>query len=204
MKNIIIGFDGLTRAGKTTLIKKLASIFNASVIEEQREYLEPGSKFPKFPPESYEKAMEASVFFMNIEKKRISDLEGYESSNTKLIFIDRTYLSCLAFDYAANYVTSFGTFQEVQKLWLGMEKIVPDVTFFMDVSQDNLRNRMLLNGDNLPSHFLDKDFNEHMMDFFKQECEKNNMIRIDANKKPEEVEGEISAIILTYLADHQE
>jgi thymidylate kinase len=201
MNTIVIGFDGLVRAGKTTLVNKLACIFEAAVVGEYKGYaLKSGSRFPKFPPESYAKAIEASIFFMDLEKQRVVDLNNYMLSNKKIILVDRTCLSCLAFDYAANYFTNLETFPEVQKLWSDTPRIIPDLTFFMDVSQTNLKNK-----DNFPLHFLDKKFNRYMVNFFKQECKKNkHMIRINANQKPEMVEHSVKTAILKYLTNLSE
>ena len=206
MKKIIIGFDGIVCAGKTTMVNKLACMFDTIVIEEYKEYaLKSGFKFPKFPPKSYIKAIEASVFFMDLEKQRVVNLNNYVPPNKKIIFVDRTYLSCLAFDYAANYFTNLETFPKVQKLWSDTPKIIPDLIFFMDVSQTNLRKRILINKNNFPPHFLDKKFNQFMVSFFKQECKnKGNIIRINANQKPEMVEHSVKTVILKYLTNLSE
>lgn len=202
MKTIIIGFDGLVRAGKTSLVNKLAHTFDAVIVEEYKSYATKfGTEFPEYPPKSRKKSLEASKFFIDLEKKRIKDLNKHLSLEHKIILVDRTCLSCLAFDYSANHFTNFGTFLEVQKLWDNKPKIIPSLTFFMDVSQANLKKRMLINNDDFPPHISDKNFNRYMVDFFKQECKKNKyMIKINANQKPEMVELSVKNAILKYIA----
>lgn len=202
MKTIIIGFDGLIRAGKTSLVNKLAHVLDAAIVEEYKSYATKfGTEFPNYPPRSRSEAIKASKFFTDLEKKRVIDLNNHISSKHKIILVDRTSLSCLAFDYSANHFTNLGTFPEVQKLWDKTPKIVPYLNFFMDVSQANIKKRMLINNDNFPPHISEKNFNGHMVDFFKQECKKNMyMIRINANQKPEQVELSVKNTILKYIA----
>lgn len=203
MKTIVIAFDGLVRAGKTSLIKRLSHTFHAPIVGEYKSYATKfGTEFPPYPPRSYEEAMAASIFFIDLEQKRIADLNDLLFKN-KIILVDRTSLSCLAFDYSANHFTNFGTFNEVEKLWNDSLKIMPNLSFFMDVSQENLKKRMLIEQDNFPPHISDKDFCDHMVVFFKNKCERNkNMIRIDANQIAEEVEREVENAILKYMREH--
>lgn len=201
MKTVIIGFDGLVRAGKTSLITKLSNTLNASIISEYKSYATKyGKEFPSYPPLSYLEAINASKFFIEIEQKRIADLNNLLSEN-KIILVDRTSLSCLAFDYSANNFTNLGTFSEVEKLWINSQKITPDLNFFMDVNQENLIKRMIKEKDNFPPHIYDKDFNWNMVVFFKQKCDENkNMIRINANQSAEQVEIEVINVILKFIA----
>jgi thymidylate kinase len=203
-RNIIIGFDGLVRAGKTSLINKLANKLNATIIDEYKGYAyKAGFRFPKFPPKSYKRAIISSIFFMNVEKERVADLNKLIKKHKKIILVDRTCLSCIAFDYAANHFTNLDTFSEVQKRWSGVTRIIPNLIFFMDVSQENLKKRAIANNDVFPSHFFDSKFNGYMVEFFKQECERNkNIIRIDANQSPKIIEKHIESYIKEYLTRH--
>ncbi|MCX6756271.1 MAG: hypothetical protein NTX85_02950 [Candidatus Nomurabacteria bacterium] len=201
MNTIVVGFDGLVRAGKTTLINKLAKHFNAPIIGEYKSYAtRNGTEFPPYPPVSREKAMEASIFFTEIEKQRIGDLDNFKSLNPQIILVDRTSLSCIAFDYSANHFTNFGTYDEAKKLWDDTKIIRPDLSFILDVSQENLKHRMFLNNDNFPPHISDKDFNSHIVNLFNEELKKNpNMVKINANQKPEEVEADVVNAIMEYI-----
>ena len=200
-KNIIIAFDGPIRAGKTSLIKKLVEFFNVASLGEYKEYAtNSGVDFPPYPPNSYEEAMDASIFFVGLEEKRVSDLKKLKLLKNKIIFVDRTYLSCVAFDYAANYFTKLGTFFEAQKLWKNKIKIKPDLTFFMDVSPLNIKKRILANDIYFPPHISNEKFNNYLTDFFKKECRRNElMVRIDANQTPEKVELDVRNYILNFF-----
>ncbi|MFH1642545.1 MAG: hypothetical protein ABIC04_06640 [Nanoarchaeota archaeon] len=201
MKKIIIGFDGLVRAGKSSTVKRLADVFDATIVDEYKGYAtRAGLVFPSYPPKSYKKAIEASKFFINLEKQRYFDLCNYKLTDKKIFLTDRTCHSCIAFDYAANHYTKLGTFKEVEHLWQNTKKVVPDLNFFMDVSQTNLKKRMRLNGDVFPPHFSNKRFNGYMTKFFMQQCKKNkNMIRINANQTREKIDEDIKKVIKKYL-----
>ncbi len=202
MNQIIIAFDGSVRAGKTSLIANLSRIFGAPSIEEYKKYaMKAGAEFPEFPPKSYEEALRASQFFIDLEKHRCADLKKFDES--KIVFVDRTSLSCVAFDYAANRFTGLDTLEEVQELWESAEKIVPDLLFFMDVSQANIKKRMRINNDNFPPHIYDKVFTDDLKFFFEKECSENEcVVRIDANQSKEAVESDVKDAIITYMAEN--
>ncbi|PIP87351.1 hypothetical protein COW81_00730 [Candidatus Campbellbacteria bacterium CG22_combo_CG10-13_8_21_14_all_36_13] len=206
-KNISIGFDGLVRAGKSSLIHRLAKRLNADILDEYKGYaykygLKSIPVFPKFPPQSYEEAINATNFFINLEKIRVMDLENMKEKSDHIILIDRTYLSCLAFDYAARHLTGFDTFTEVKELWQNNPKTTPDLLFYMDVSQENLKQRAILNNNNFPQHFFDPIFNGHMREFFHKKCDSNeNIIKINANEDPTVVEKNVMSFINKYFTD---
>jgi thymidylate kinase len=189
---ITIGFDGLVRAGKTTLIKRLAPIFDAVIVEEYGAYIKRSVVgFPKFPPPSYEYALTASKLFMGIERQRVSDLES-TSPRGRLVLVDRTYLSCLAFDYAARHFSGFDTFSEVKILWSRQERIEPDLVFFMDVSHDHLEQRIAPHKDKFLPHFYDEKFNSYVTEFLKlRSLEDKQVIRINADQRPETIDEEV-------------
>ncbi len=183
----IVGFDGLVRAGKSTLLKNnLGPALNAPIIDEYGVYTKGSTSFPPFPPPSHEKALAASQFFIDIEKQRINDLGAYETHD--IVLVDRTYLSCLGFDYAARHITGFDTFSEVKQFWAQTQKIEPQLIIFLDVSHDSLEERIGPHKSKFLPHFYDRTFNGHMSEFFHRTCKENPLfIRVDADQTPNQV-----------------
>lgn len=186
-----IGFDGLIRAGKSTLIKRLSTLLNAGVIDEYGKYVKRlGVGFPPFPPRSYEDAIHASRLFVEIEAQRVKDLNAYTAC--KIVLVDRTYLSCLAFDFAARHYSGFDTFCEVRTMWSENVRIECDTLFFLNVSDAHLQRRVLPHRDTFLPHFYDTKFNAYLTAFLNRECDTNvRMQRVNADKPIGVVDAEV-------------
>ncbi len=163
----VIGIEGLVRAGKSTLVKWLAEFLNAGVVEEYGMYIKrTGTGFPSFPFVSYKAALSASMMFFDIEERRLADLKRIKDKG--IILVDRTYLSCLGFDYAARYFTGFDTFREVENLWCAARKIELDLILFLDVSQTKLEERIASHQHLYLPHLCDPTFNRYITEFLQQ------------------------------------
>ncbi len=198
----IIGFDGLVRAGKTTLIKdKIGPLLDAVIIDEYGVYAKGSKSFPEFPPLSYERALVASQFFMDIEEQRVVDLQA-KVLHKEFALVDRTHLSCLGFDYAARHFTGFDTFSDVESLWSKTKKIEPDIVIFLDVSHKKLEERIAPHKDKFLQHFYDRSFNLHISEFLKLECRKNpHIVRVDADQEQDAVQEEVLKIIRAFYGN---
>lgn len=183
----IIGVEGLIRAGKSTLVNWLSAELSAPIVEEYGEYIKrSGTSFPIFPPTSYKAAIAASQKFIGIEQQRLLSLDSV--GKAKIVLIDRTYLSCVGFDYAARHFTGFDTFEEVEHLWRASPKIEPDLTFFLDVSQGKLEERVLPHRHLYLPHFCDADFNKHITEFLHHKASRDKgIIHISADQSQDEV-----------------
>lgn len=183
----IIGVEGLVRAGKSTLVNWLSIKLNAPTIEEYGEYIKRArTGFPTFPPASYKEAIAASKKFVDIEQQRLSELERI--GETEIVLVDRTYLSCAGFDYAARYFTGFDTFEEVENLWRVSPKIEPDLFLFLNVSQDALEERIAPYRHLYLPHLYDPDFNRHITEFLLHKASVDNrIVHINADQSKDEV-----------------
>ena len=177
----IIGIEGLVFAGKTTLSENLGQSLPAAIVHEYGFYAGGSKSFPKYPPESYRAAIKASQFFINIEQERINVLRGFLSDSPEYVVVDRTYMTCLAFDFAAKMFTGFDTYDEVYNLWQRADKIETDVTIYLDVSDAEIMKRVPLRKSKCPDHLLDPEFNRQIRQYLQRQ--KVFMVNADQSKR---------------------
>lgn len=184
----IIGIEGLVRAGKSTLSSYLGKTLQAKIIPEYGVYTKGSAAFPQYPPATLEEALAAIKFFIGIEQLRVNDLPiGHE-----IVIVDRTYLTCLAFDYAANHFTEFDIYKESHRLWREATKIEPDLLIFLDVSDEELNRRIAPDKHVYLPHFYQPEFNYHIREFFTNLIDNNHrVVKIDANQNPTAIEQEV-------------
>jgi deoxyadenosine/deoxycytidine kinase len=89
--------DGNSFSGKTTLVHGLHNTYKYTVIEEYDAYAGGGANFPSFPPENYYEAKKSVRFFSELERQRTQD--ALSASTTGSVIMDRSFLSCVAFQY---------------------------------------------------------------------------------------------------------
>ncbi len=196
-KKVIIAFDGTIRAGKTTIVRDLSTIFGGKHINEYKYYAEKlNKKFPEFPFINLEDALNATRFFIFLEKKRYSDIKKYKSG---IIFVDRTFHSCIGFDYASSKYLDIDIFKNSNEIWnKNNKKIIPDIIFFMNVSHKKMVERITINKDKFPKHIKDKKFNLSLKKYFKSLINKN-FIEINASKNKKNVRAEVENYIKSIL-----
>jgi len=182
------------------MIHRLSYLLKARIVNEYGYYVKLLNLFPpSFPPRSCVENLEAAKFFIDIEKRRLVDLENDRYDQEGIVLVDRTYLSCLGFEFAAQHITGLAVYKDVERLWLSFHKIEPDITVFMDVSQVELEKRIAHFRDRFLPHFYDRIFNTYLTDFFRNEATKSHQfVRVDANTESDIVQEEILAIIRRF------
>lgn len=129
----LVGVEGNSFSGKTTLINKLSEDYLVPYIEEYDLYAGGGENFPVFPPQSYNDACKAIDFFLEIEKKRVETLYSLMSLDPDLIMVDRSFFSCIFFQwYVKKFCADIPNSYEysIELALLGLEKgeiIFPNV-----------------------------------------------------------------------------
>lgn len=189
---IIIGFEGLIRSGKTTITKKVSKELNGFLIPEYGIYTDGSSVFPKFPAKSMSDAISSIDFFIKIEEIRLKDIE---ESSSEIIIVDRTYLTCLAFDYAASKYASIDFFNKSLIAWKSAKKICPDIVVYLDVSDKNLNIRLSHRKNQYLSHFYNSKFNKYMREFYRSQ----KLITINANKPINKVVIDVLKVVNEFI-----
>lgn len=93
----IAAVEGAPFSGKTTLIKGLSEQFGVKFVPEYAKYASSGKDFPPFPSASIKDAKKSVEFFVDLEKKRCSDVIKLAQETDMPIIMDRSPLSCIVF-----------------------------------------------------------------------------------------------------------
>jgi thymidylate kinase len=157
-----IGIEGLIKAGKSTLAHFLAEVLKAKLISEYGVYTKGSAAFPKYPPTTLDEAIDAVNFFVKVERLRMNDFY----SDNGIVILDRTYLTCVAFDYAASHFTGFDISNESWRIWNDSPRIEPDLILFLDVSNKELDRRLTATRHVYLPHFYQPEFNFYIRRFF--------------------------------------
>lgn len=188
-----IGIEGLVRAGKSTLSGYLAKKLSARLIHEYGVYSRGSKSFPKYPPQTYSDALDSINYFIGLEALRISDI----LIEDKLVVVDRTYLTCLAFDYAARHFTGFDIYETARNSWAVANRIEPDIIIFLDVSDNELDIRITPDKHKYLPHFYQPNFNSLMRQFYLLESEKDNrIVQLNANQSIDCVQAKSLQVIM--------
>src|SRR3990167_7406519 len=122
MKKLLIAFEGLPGAGKTTLAKELASIFNGEFVEE----IVANDKFKPDQDEYY------------IESELIK-LRRFGNSKKRLNFFDRSFYSMRAYNYGRKMIGLSHILETIDNYILGTRK--PDLFVYLRVQDVALCNK---------------------------------------------------------------
>jgi len=90
---MIIGFEGHSYTGKTTLVEAIASTRGVTVIPEADVYAGGIDNYPPFPHESVDMAIENVNYFVKLEESRRQDADAA----TGTVVVDRTFISVALF-----------------------------------------------------------------------------------------------------------
>lgn len=194
---MIIGVEGVICAGKSTLVKGLIQAGFAS-IQEYGVYTKGHGAFPPFP-KSVEDAKSATDFFAKVEFERLKSLESLiaEKGEGVNYALDRTYYSCLSFDFALSQCMQFDAFTPSVQIWENVPKIEPSLTIILDIDFDTLLERNCRRGINMLPHFLNRGFAEVQRYYYRELAQLNpqSCLLVDGTLPKEQVEQ----IVLTHL-----
>lgn len=194
---MIIGIEGVVCAGKTTIAIRLEKK-GFIPISEYGVYTNGHGSFPPFP-RSLADAKFATDFFMKVEAKRhnslISKLKQVGARSNYVV--DRTYHSCLSFDFALSQYMHFDAFSPSIKNWMNSPKIEPFMVFILDIDFSTLMNRNQKRCIRMLPHFLNREFIEAQRYYYQKlaHSQPNLYILVDGKLPKEEIER----IILNHL-----
>lgn len=167
--DMLIGIEGIVCAGKSTLASALCKTQLFAVVEEYGVFTKGHHNFPHFPPKNAEDSINAANYFIGIEKMRCECLYALMATfDHPHIVVDRTYHSCLAFDYAVSEFVKFDATVHATKCWNDAIKIEPDITIILDIDQQTMLERDKKRNKGLLAHFKDSSFCASQRDYYLQ------------------------------------
>ncbi len=160
---MICVIEGLPGAGKTELAKHLSNYFDGVYITEIIK----------------EKPRQATNVFYR-ENDALKYKQAFEN-NRKLVFMDRNYLSTLAYNYSFDYLYGTNYYRQVQRCLSRLKKLnlisEPDLYIFLDISISVSLQRQK-NADR-KQEWKNKDFLLTLKKFYKEKLQR----LVTTNKK---------------------
>lgn len=183
---LIVAIEGLICAGKTSLLRNLKLTVDCLTIPEYGEFIENHEQLPMFPPSNRDQAIFASRFFARLEKRRQKELLLAKKGKSFAV-LDRSILSCLAFDFAARNFTGFDTYSEVIQIYQNEKFLQPSLYLYLEIPYQMSINRMKQRGTFSGDHFAGEEFNNLLVGFYQYFFDLPLFFRIDASLNKQEV-----------------
>lgn len=192
----IFAVEGLVHAGKSTLIRGLGADQRILCVPEYIDFTDEG--FPD-PPKNIEDARAADLFFLNLEHKRRQMIR----ENHSIVFLDRSVLSIIAYNYAAEGLTSgkVPCFTHGQKSFKLQDWVFPQTCIYLDISDEEIDNRHTFETGQYKSIFLNRKFNALLRKFYEKEMTVMfpwiELISIDAMRHSQQILSEVRKILVS-------
>lgn len=149
-KSLIVGFEGPSLAGKTTIVEELYNQLRNEkypifCINEYVKYAKGHENFPPLFPDNDDVARQSAEYFINLECKRYQELQQWlDSQNNDLVpivLVDRLLVTCLAKKRDANDLVGYKIILNAIKK---NRMIIPDITIFLmlNVSRGEYERRL--------------------------------------------------------------
>lgn len=154
---IIIGVDGISYAGKTTLCNKIEKQKKFNIVYESPKFANIKIKISN----SINSILTNAQTTLEIEKLRTN----YVITSSDLIFIyDRTIFSFIAISYAyykigiVNYFNNY-----IDNILDGIKQnrfLIPDYLIYLNINKEELTKRKKIKKKSLPSYWTSQKFND--------------------------------------------
>ena len=139
---MILAFDGNVFTGKSTLIKALAPLLNASTVNEQGYFLELENGTSHHTVGVKENAIFLQLRYLDAEEKRLAHFDA-EAMN----LLDRSFVSMAAHVFALNYVNGIDIrnwfLRELEERISSCKVAIPTLFCFITCSHETIRARIL-------------------------------------------------------------
>ncbi len=195
MKKTIVALEGLVHAGKSTLLHNIAEKYTAvKCIEEYVEFVT--ERFPCFP-ESREDARFGHSFFLNLEQKRILEIEESDDS----ILLDRSIYSILAYNFAVEKMSNgeIPCFQDSIEAYQDENWLIPQICIYLDIDNEEMSLRHQDEKGYYHSIFLNNAFNAWLREFYEKAMPFHfpwlEIIRIDAHQSKQVIMAQMEEIL---------
>ena len=195
MKKTIVALEGLVHAGKSTLFQYILEKYvDVKCVREYVEFVT--ERLPCFP-ENREDARFGHAFFLNLEQKRIVEIE--EGDN--VVLLDRSIFSILAYNFAVEKMSNgrIPCFQDSIDVYWNENWLIPQICVYLDIEDSDISLRHQDEKGHYYSIFLDCAFNAWLREFYEKAMlcyfPSLEIIRIDAHQSRREIVVQMEKIL---------
>ncbi len=160
----IVAVEGICCSGKSTLVGSLGHT-DMGVVKEYGAYTK--GQFPKLA-NTQEELIENTRFFIELERKRYKD-SLVAVRHHHVLVLDRSFITCCAFDYAAFARTKLSSHQSlIESMWQEeIWKLSPDLMVILEVDEVNFHQRLKKSGKVLNQTLCDPKFNRRVNQYLR-------------------------------------
>jgi len=199
-RGLLVAFEGLDNAGKSTLIERLSRKFNAEQTPSvmTRELTTPVGRLAiKYVKKNAPPKMKALLFAADRLERQLNNVEPALSSG-KIVFADRWFFSALAYRLAESETAKH---KDMERYVRSVNKynLNPNITFFIDITPaESIKRGTPINKNNYTASFLRK-----VRACYLQLFSNSKAVVLDGKLSLDELEREAYATIKSMLRNHK-
>lgn len=195
---MIIGIEGVSCVGKTTLSAALATRMSAPAVIPCYYHASPDpSRLPSPEPFTFGHQLSSIAQLLDIEDLRVARAKEATLAGREVI-LDRTVDTLLAHAHAVGRMNDFDCDEAARHLVTTRHVAMPDLTIFLTSDPDVVERRASLR-DNMPTIFYDRHFSQHFNTYFTQPLSPT-VVHLDTTDTSI---GDLTARALSYIERHR-
>lgn len=195
---MIIGIEGVSCVGKTTLATALATHMNAPAVIPCYYHASPDpSQLPSPQPFTFDHQLSNIAQLLDIEDLRVARAEEATLAGRDVI-LDRTVDTLLAHAHAVGWMNDFDCDAAARHLVATRHIAMPDLTIVLTADPEVVEHRASLR-ENMPTIFYDRHFSQHFNAYFTQPLSPT-VVRLDTTNTSL---ADLTARALTYIERHR-
>ncbi len=193
MSNLYV-IEGTSNSGKTTTLETLGYEKNIAIFQEFM-------KNPKAPRPSLtlKEELENQIKFYELEKERII-LAKQELLQSKIVFLDRSYISVLAVSYAFEKMGKYNSYKNALEQYYKMVDenwyITPEIVFILTANYEEKLRRNQERTGKLKESWIKEAFEYYQKEFYDIIELPSSKITIDTTNKEKDYAANVIKKIL--------
>lgn len=166
----MIGIEGISCVGKTTLCRKLSEYTNYSYVEEASTFYKDKDGYPPSASDILQ-ARRNEKFYFELERERWKVAEKLKEQEN-IVFLDRTLLSTIVVSYALMQYKGFDTMSDVisdYNHYIRNNMIgLPECYIHLEINHEEMEQRNLIRENLLQDDWMNIGFNNAQREFYNQ------------------------------------
>lgn len=195
---MILGIEGVSCVGKTTLAARLSTRLNQPVVIPCYFHSSPDpTRLPAPEPFTPEHQLANIAQFLDVEDLRVSRARQALAEGRDVI-LDRTVDTLLAHAHAVGQMYGFDCDARARRLVTGRPMVMPDLTIVLTTDPNVLASRARLRT-GMPTLFYDRNFSQHFNAYLAHPLAPAVAVLDSTHDSPDE----LTARVLDHLNRHR-
>jgi dTMP kinase len=198
----VLGLDGVSLVGKTTLAEQfVATVRGSTTIPCFSHFLaRPGDRALSYLPSTAPEELAVLSQYLFAEQRRLERLRAVENAST-VIVVDRTVQTLLAHTRFLERTGGYPVFEKAQRLIRSAPHIVPDHTVLLTAAQSEIGRRVRSRPGIEPVIYGEPLAAAYVAHFHDLEVRGHPVSRVDGGEQTSEVLARVLECISQYKLD---